>query len=158
MALNYSILQNKGKLYKNYEDGSSEEFIDLLTPTTQYLDINNADLIMVNEYYVARPDLISLAVYGDDKYADIICKLNGISNPFELNENDLIYVPTMWQLEQMLLSKQRASEIVNDNTKLISRQRKLPTQKEKNEKRSPSEQVIGDTNYIVDKSLGVVFY
>ena len=40
------------------------------------------DVIIVNEYYVARPDLISLAVYGDDKYADIICKFNGISNPF----------------------------------------------------------------------------
>ena len=158
MALNYSILQNKGKLYKNYEDGSSEEFIDLLTPTTQYLDINNADLIMVNEYYVARPDLISLAVYGSDRYADLLCKYNGISNPFELNENDLIYVPPMWQLEQMLLSKQRASEIVNDNTKLISRQRKLPTQKEKSEKRSPAQSTVDDKNFIIDRSLGVVFY
>ena len=32
------------------------------------------------------------------------------------------------------------------------------TQKQKNEKRSPNEQTEGDVNYIIDKSLGVVFY
>ena len=31
-------------------------------------------------------------------------------------------------------------------------------QKRKNEQRSPNEQVFGDSNYIIDKSLGLVFY
>jgi hypothetical protein len=31
-------------------------------------------------------------------------------------------------------------------------------QKRKNEKRTPNEQVIGDSNFVIDKSLGLVFY
>jgi len=40
-----------------------------------------------------RPDLISLSYYGTENYADILCKYNGISNPFSLAKDDLIKVP-----------------------------------------------------------------
>jgi hypothetical protein len=49
---------------------------------------------------VARPDLISLATYNDASYADLICKLNGISNMFELNEDDVIVIPTYDYIEK----------------------------------------------------------
>jgi hypothetical protein len=40
-----------------------------------------------------RPDLISNLYYGNENYADIICKYNNISNPFSLERNQLIKIP-----------------------------------------------------------------
>ena len=99
--LNYRILDTKPKYSKEDEN---DEYIDLLAnnykiPSSGY----KGTPIMVNEYYVARPDLISLAMYGDDKYADIICKLNGISNPFELNEDTLLYLPSIEFLDECIV-------------------------------------------------------
>lgn len=152
--LDYDILENKPTIDINGEEG-----LDLLTKSLNFVDgTQQGNFLQVNEYYVARPDLISLAVYGDDKYADIICKLNGISNPFELNENDVLFIPTI-EYMNFIINKERGkktNKIIDEDT--ISSNLKVGAQKEKNEKRSPSEQVIGDTNYIVDKSLGVVFY
>ena len=45
--------------------------------------------------YVMRPDLISKAVYNNSIYAEIILKYNGISNPFSINEGDLILIPDL---------------------------------------------------------------
>ena len=69
--LDYKILKNKGKLYKKNSNGTTEEFLDLLTKSCNSMDSTAGDIIIVNKYYIARPDLISLAVYGSDEYADI---------------------------------------------------------------------------------------
>lgn len=45
--------------------------------------------------YVMRPDLISKAVYNTTNYAEIILKFNGISNPFSINEGDIILIPNL---------------------------------------------------------------
>jgi hypothetical protein len=157
--LNYKILANKGILLHTNENGISEEFVDLLTKTCDYeqLTFDNDDIIIVNEHYVARPDLISLAVYGTDEYADIICKYNGISNPFELNENDIIRLPSLYNLDFMCIKKENKSELVSDSKSILTR-KKYSTQKELDETRSPMESVVGETNYVIDKSMGVIFY
>ena len=152
--LNYNILEGKPQISINNELG-----IDLLHKTLNYDETNNhGEFLYVNEYYVARPDLISLAMYGDDKYADIICKINGISNPFELNENTVLFIPTFEYLNFIINKSPNVVTKKIEDEDTISLTRKVGAQKEKNEKRSPSEQVVGDTNYIIDKSLGVVFY
>ena len=87
--LDYKILKNKGKLYKKNSNGTTEEFLDLLTKSCNSMDSTAGDIIIVNKHYIARPDLISLAVYGSDEYADLICKYNSISNPFELKEKNV---------------------------------------------------------------------
>jgi len=154
--LKYNLLSNKPNITINNEIGT-----DLLYKTLNYTDngTQQGNFLKVNEYYVARPDLISLAVYGDDKYADIICKLNGISNPFELNENDILFIPT-FEYINFIIDKTGLNKTTNkiEDEDIITTSNKVGAQKEKNEKRSPSEQVIGDNNYIIDKSLGVVFY
>ena len=154
--LNYDLLANKPNMDINNELG-----IDLLYKTLNYVDDGSerGQFLNVNEYYVARPDLISLAVYGDDKYADIICKLNGISNPFELNENTVLFIPT-FEYMNFIIDKTGHNKHTNkiEDSDVISSSNKIGAQKEKNEKRSPSQQLVGDTNYIIDKSLGVVFY
>jgi hypothetical protein len=45
--------------------------------------------------YVMRPDLISKVIYNNSAYAEIILKYNGISNPFSINEGDMILVPNL---------------------------------------------------------------
>jgi len=45
--------------------------------------------------YVMRPDLISKAVYNSTAYAEVLLKFNGISNPFNINEGDVIIVPNL---------------------------------------------------------------
>lgn len=154
--LDYKILKNKGKLYKKNSDGTTEEFLDLLTKSCNSMDSTAGDIIIVNKYYIARPDLISLAVYGSDEYADLICKYNGISNPFELNENDVIILPQYHEFQNLIDTvNNTTSELVNDD---VSDNTNYSSNKKKSDRRSPAQTTTGDKNFIIDKSLGVVFY
>lgn len=152
--LDYRLINFKPEITYNgetYKDLLSEIFNDKHTFSTK--------IIIVNKYYVARPDLISLAIYGDDKYADIICKINGISNPFELNEDDLLILPNVEFLQECLKKTRVPSQLITDpKTDKIQKKDTYNKQKRKDELRSPNEQLIGDSNYIIDKSLGLVFY
>lgn len=154
--LDYKILKNKGKLYKKNSDGTTEEFLDLLTKSCNSMDSTAGDIIIVNKHYIARPDLISLAVYGSDEYADLICKYNGISNPFELNENDVIILPQYHEFQNLIDTvNNTTSELVNDD---VSDNTNYSSNKKKSDRRSPAQTTTGDKNFIIDKSLGVVFY
>ena len=151
--LNYDILENKPSI-----DIKGEQGIDLLSKSIDNSRGLSGSFLEVNEYYIARPDLISLAVYGDDKYADIICKLNGISNPFELNEGQILFIPSTSILSSIInkpnLIETKRVEIKDQ----IANSNKIGDQKAKNERRTPGQQIVGDKNYIIDKSLGMVFY
>lgn len=153
--LDYKLLNHKSLIKKD-----NEQYQDLLCKTFDETQIFMPTPLIVNKYYVARPDLISLALYGDDRYADILCKINGISNPFELNEDDIIIVPNVEYLNECLnKSNDNSSDLIEDSKKeTIQKIDKNNKQKNKNESRSPNEQVIGDSNFVIDKSLGIVFY
>jgi len=157
MALDYLILEDKPNITLKDKHGNMQKCIDLLPQTLSTMELGpNFKPCIVNKYYVARPDLISLAFYGTDKYADIICKLNGISNPFEINENDMLSIPALENIQFYARPNKNSSELVTPNSN-INRSVKSK-QKELNKKRSPNEQVVGDKNYVIDKSLGLVFY
>lgn len=49
----------------------------------------------VSRDYIMRPDLISQAVYNNTLYAEFILKYNGISNPFSIQEGDVILIPNL---------------------------------------------------------------
>lgn len=158
--LNYNSLKLKGKLYYVDDDGNSEEFIDLLTKTSTNSEwaSNNEELIVVNEYYIARPDLISLAVYGTDEYADIICKYNGISNPFELNEDDILRIPKLETVKELFYLDDTKSDLISESN-TITRPPKYPLQKAIDDpNRTPNQSVIGEENYVINKSIGMVIY
>ena len=154
--LDYKILDVKPKIEIN-----NEQAIDLLSKSLDLDKDMTGQFVEVNEYYVARPDLISLAIYGDDKYGDVICKVNGISNPFELNEGQIIFLPSYETINNILITGNKNNKTdkigIEDDTK-IATENKVGNQKRKDERRSPSQQLIGDKNYIIDRSLGIVFY
>lgn len=154
--LNNRILQNKPLI--NYSD-INDTGKDLLYKSINFRENTPGKYLKVNEYYVARPDLISFACYGTDIYGDVLCKINGISNPFELNENIILFIPEYESLLAMVDVKPKQSDlnvVIDKDT--IYDNGKIGNQKLRNETRSPNEQTIGDTNYIIDKSLGVVIY
>ena len=136
-----------------------ESAIDLLYKTIDLDHSLNGKFLVVNEYYVARPDLISLAVYGTDQYADIICKVNGISNPFELNKDTVLFIPSYDTIVSIVdTNPKQVNDVVKVEDEDISTVFKVGNQKQRNESRIPNEQVVGDSNYIIDHSLGMVFY
>lgn len=155
--LDYYLLANKGGITLTDKDGNEVRCKDLL----QRVHVENAiyidDIIIINEYYIARPDLVSLAVYGNDKYADYICKYNGISNPFELNENMVIFIPPIDKIEEAFIPGLGVSELIDDDNQSFTK-KETSLQKNKDDRRSPAESVVGENNFIIDKSLGVVFY
>ncbi len=155
IMLDYKILNKKPRI-SNEDD--NDLYIDLLTPTFVNQKIIHGQLIAVNQYYVARPDLISLAMYGDDRFADIICKVNGISNPFELNENDILFIPEPSEITNLTTNVDKPSELVTDENKNLFKQNKVDNRKKVSDKRSSNEMIFGQSNYIIDKSAGLVFY
>ena len=163
---NGDILVNDSKIKPSYKVKCGDEITinnvktdtKDITPWDYPLDIvyEDDDIIIVNKYYIARPDLISLAVYGSDEYADLICKYNGISNPFELNENDVIVLPQYHEFQNLIDTvNNTTSELVNDD---VSDNTNYSSNKKKSDRRSPAQTTTGDKNFIIDKSLGVVFY
>ena len=153
--LDYLILEKKPNININNETAK-----DLLYKTIDLEKNYSGGFLEVNEYYIARPDLISLACYGTDKYGDIICKVNGISNPFELNQGMVLFIPTYESINNIIDVKVGTSVNTKklEDADEISKTRREGAQKQKNEKRSPANQLVGDKNFIIDKSLGLVFY
>lgn len=150
----YKTIEYKAKLTKD----NGETYIDLLSGNPNVTQRLTGYPIIVNQYYVARPDLISLAVYGEDIYADIICKVNGISNPFEIQEDNVLFIPSPEFVRDYIREATNASDLVDDESKAEITTLDIKYQKRKDETRSPNQQVVGDRLYVIDKSLGMVFY
>ena len=60
--------------------------------TNDYVAYN---VFRVPKEYRMRPDLISKSVFNNSLYAEIILKYNGISNPFTIDEGDIILIPDL---------------------------------------------------------------
>lgn len=156
MGLDYDILRKKKKITI---DG--EQRLNLLS-NSYNRDYNmpfaGIRIIKVTKEYVGRPDLISLGVYGDDSYADIICKINGISNPFELNTGMELVCPALSMLEQLTATPTDdiTDDTIEDTREIVSNS--APNKKLASEERSPNEATIGDDNYYVSDDRRFVVY
>ena len=150
MGLDYLVLNQKTKIHSDY---LGEDVYNMLDYTFEIPYNYSYNIFIVTREYIARPDLISLDAYGDTMYTDIICKLNGISNPFELNEGMKIIVPTPDSIYNFALEpsiKDRDENWgPNSESKII---------KTKASKRQANEAIMGDTRFKIDKVNGVIIY
>lgn len=155
--LNYGILNSKPIIKKNV-DGVEIQYKDLLSSSvnTSINTIVNYKIIEVTPEYVARPDLISYAVYGDDTYADVICKVNDISNPFELNTGMVLIIPDLMFVNNFVVKKKASAIITDENVEISAVEQS--NRKNKSDRRSPAEQTIGDTTFIIDRTNKIVYY
>lgn len=97
------IIDNKSLL----EDINGETIIDLTESCFKdKIDPNiNYSIKRVPKSMIMRMDLISLAQYETDEYTEILLKYNDISNPFTLNYDDIIIIPTFESMTQNLQPK-----------------------------------------------------
>ena len=149
-----TILNGKRKFQSDY---LQEDIINLLDVTFEFPDSYTYNIFEVTEEYVARPDLISYDAYGDTMYSDIICKINGISNPFELNIGDLLIIPTLSDVHNFIVNPSLASKEFGafDKEKINNDK---PIAKQKNQKRKANEAVVGDSRFKIDPVAGIVIY
>lgn len=149
--MNYKTLENKAMLKNSY---MGETAMDLLTLTyyepTEYEYI----LFKVPAEFIARPDLISLDQYGTTEYVDVICKVNGISNPFELNEGMVLAIPEPSYVHLFDYNQDNIETLNINQQKTTS----IPKPKTKKEKRKPNEAVVNDRRYKLDTDRRIVVY
>ena len=155
--LNYTSLASKPEMSRTI-DGKKVSYKDLLCHTLNDEEavFEGIEFIRVINDYVARPDLISLAVYGTDQYADILCKINGISNPFELNEGMILLIPNLSTITFFYKNRSASATFESDSTPISSTKKNF--QKTKAERRSPAEQTVGSKNFVVDLSNKMIIY
>lgn len=75
------------------EKNTLERIVDLAARTLTSVNARMQTIAKVVDGEQARPDLVSLRVYGEDTYQDQICKMNGVSNPYSLNVDDVLVIP-----------------------------------------------------------------
>ena len=155
--LNYASLASKPEMSRTI-DGKKVSYKDLLCHTLNDEEsvFEGIEFIRVIDDYVARPDLISLAVYGTDQYADILCKINGISNPFELNEGMILLIPNLSTITFFYKNRSASATFESDFTPISSTKKNF--QKTKAERRRPAEQTVGSKNFVVDLSNKMIIY
>ena len=109
------VLQQKDNIHSQL---FNDEMVDLLSTTYTMPENFNATIITVGPDEVARPDLLSKILYSDEMYADILCKINGISNPYELNEGMKIVCPSMEDLNRFIVHPSQSWREVNIGSNL----------------------------------------
>lgn len=158
MSLEYGTLEHKSLV--DYKLGKASLRVqDLLTKTfNDDIDFySNYTLIEVTKEYIGRPDLISYALYHDDMYADILCKINGVSNPFELNEGMVLVCPSENFINRFNKLENSTLDGFAEDTDTL--QKKYKTfKKQKNEKRSPNEATIFDHKYTKIEGTNLLVY
>lgn len=132
-------------------DYLGDEVVNLLDKTFVIPDYYDYNIFEVTEEYIARPDLVSYDAYGDSMYADVICKLNGVSNPFELNKGMKLIIPSPDYITNFIVRP--AQEDYEANIEM-----NIPVAKQKNEKRKPNEAIVGDSRFKIDRTSGVIIY
>ena len=141
------------KVYST-EGFSGENHYDLLYQTFRIPKDFKYNVYVVTDEYVARPDLLSLHVYGTVNYADVLCKLNGISNPFELNDGMYIVAPDANDIPLFYTIDHSKEDAIQSGVTIDAKKLK----KKKNETRKANEQVVGDRNFRIDRNSKIVIY
>ena len=147
----HTVLNNKQKIKSDW----LEDIIYNLNDSTFKIPKRYSyEVLEVSEKYIARPDLLSKDIYGDTLYSDLLCKLNGISNPFELNKGMLLIIPSPDHILDFMktVDTDETDDINNGN--ILSK----PVAKTKKEKRKANEAVVGDTRFKIDANRGIVIY
>ena len=69
-----------------------------------------------SDKYAMRPDLVSMAMYGTEDYAEYILKFSGISNPFSLCGDDVLKIPNEQMAYGMMAVNNDEQDTQVDNT------------------------------------------
>ena len=170
MPLFYTTLSFKKEFNSDYLGEKMQNLLDTTFVIPQSYSYN---IFEVTEEYIARPDLISYDAYGDSMYADVLCKLNGISNPFELNQGMTLIIPSPDNIMDFVInppSSEHESESVDSykegvynsfnsgNTNGSKNGGDLLVGKTKQSKRRANEAILGDSRFKINTADGIIIY
>ena len=107
---------------------TGETCIDLTKSSYNRNLVNSTDVqvIKTTEEHIMRADLVSQTAYQDQTLWDGILKFNGISNPFSIDINQILLIPTAENLELGyknsvtildIASNKRVNQVLNPVTK-----------------------------------------
>jgi hypothetical protein len=142
----HTVLNNKNIIHSEW---LGEDIYNLVDASFIVPKLYSYEILEVTEKYIARPDLISKDIYGDTIYSDLLCKLNGISNPFELNKGMLLVIPSPDNIMEFMFKPNN-----NEEQELTNK----PVVKTKKDKRKANEAVVGDSRFKLDPTKGIVIY
>lgn len=148
--LTYSTINFKGDFQSEF---LGESVVNLLDKTFVIPESYSYNVFEVTEEYIARPDLISYDAYGDSMFGDVICKLNGVSNPFELNKGMNLIIPSPENIMDFVVRPNVKER--DDNWGSVAGHFAGKT---KHSKRQANEALVGDTRFKVDASSGIIIY
>ena len=55
--------------------------------------LNAYQTVKINSHYQMRADKVAFAEYGTDEYTEYILKYSGVSNPFSIDQDDVLFIP-----------------------------------------------------------------
>ena len=145
--LSYSTLNFKREIDSDY---LGERIYNLLDDTFSIPDNYIYNVFTVTEEYIARPDLISSDAYGDTMFGDVICKLNGVSNPFELNVGMKLIIPSPENIMDF------TSRTIDDWDSTVTEY--TSSTKTKQSPRQANEAILGDSRFKIDATAGIIIY
>ncbi len=112
------LLDLKDEMLRNGEfliDFTENNFeVNYLDP---YLAVSR--IILVEDRHLCRPDLICWEAFGNLEYLDAILKFNQITNPFSIEEFDLILIPAIRSIDRFYKKEKRQSRITRDTKSLF---------------------------------------
>jgi hypothetical protein len=94
------------RLKNTFTKENGDVIVDLASATFSFetdAGISEA-YIRVSEEEQMRPDLLSVRMYGEQRFYEALLKYNGISNPFSIQRYDLLLVPPYKSLERMMVA------------------------------------------------------
>jgi len=110
---------------KQFKTALGDVIDDLISSTFSYSErASTFGPTVVKEEESMRPDKMAVRLYADSSLWDTILKFNGISNPFSLAANEILFVPAMETLrksirEPKLVPEKGMSGELNANEKQL---------------------------------------
>jgi hypothetical protein len=76
-------------------------------------------IFIIEEKHLCRPDLLSWEAYSSVDYIDAILKFNQICNPFSIDLDDIIVIPTLNSLNYFYKKSKKSAQQVKDTKALF---------------------------------------
>lgn len=93
------FLLNLLKSKPDFTKTNGDVVVDLTRKSFTMPSVSQSQPYIVPLDFVMRPDLACVAVYKDQNQLDVLLKFNGISNPFSLNVGDILFCPSLQDLQ-----------------------------------------------------------
>ena len=72
--------------------------------------IQDYEIVRMSDVYHMRPDLVSQMMYDTDDFTEFVLKFAGISNPFTLDDDDVLLIPNDSQAVGMMADNKNESD------------------------------------------------